>query len=501
MKFRLIGLLLAVCLLSCSVPVRAIPPVAADITADTAITLSGFPGQGFLTDGDLLEGETTSGGQITIENAQGMGYLYFIFRRLAGPYTLEDPASGQQVTLGQHGILHDCIDLAEHFGSAPTAVTVRFGQETVTLNELTVYAPGVLPSHVQRWQPPAEGKTDILLLSSHADDEQLFYAGLLPLYAGEKGAAVQVVYLTDHYNMESERVHEALNGLWAVGCDVYPILPHMPDFRIDDLEKTYEEYESRGISRDQLLGYVTEQLRRFRPQVVVGHDIAGEYGHGMHRVYTDCLMKALDISGDEAAFPESAEAYGTWQVPKTYLHLYEENPVVIDYDSPLSRFNGMTAFEVTGQLGYPCHKTQQKTWFTRWIYGEDVLITKASQIETFNPCRFGLYRTTVGADVEKNDFLEHITTYAQQERLEQERLEQERLEQERLEQERLEQERLEQERLEQERLEQEQTEPEQTEQTNKTASIPIPLPVLLIIMGAAMAGLILLVLLHRRKTR
>ena len=67
-------------------------------------------------------------------------------------------------------------------------------------------------------------------------------------------------------------------------------------------------------------------------------------------------------------------------------------------------------------------------------------ITKATQITTYSPCKFGLYRSLVGADVQKNDFLENITTYAQQEQQEQERLEQERLEQERLEQERLAQE-------------------------------------------------------------
>ena len=59
----------------------------------------------------------------------------------------------------------------------------------------------------------------------------------------------------------------------------------------------------------------------------------------------------------------------------------------------------------------------------------------------------------MGEDVLKNDFIENIVTYAEQERLEQERLEQERLEQERLEQERLEAD-LEAKRLEQERLEQ-----------------------------------------------
>ena len=124
----------------------------------------------------------------------------------------------------------------------------------------------------------------------------------------------------------------------------------------------------------------------------------------------------------------------------------------------------LNAFEVTQKRGYPCHESQQWTWFTGWINGKQNQIKKATQIETYNPCKFGLYHTTIGADTQKNDFFENVITYAEQERLEQERLEQERLEQERLEQERLEQERLEQERLEQERLEQERLEQERLEQ-------------------------------------
>jgi LmbE family N-acetylglucosaminyl deacetylase len=209
---------------------------------------------------------------------------------------------------------------------------------------------------------------------------------------------------------------------------------------------------------------VVELLRRFKPQVVVGHDIEGEYGHGMHMAYTDCLVQALRISGEAVTFPELTDKYGVWEVPKTYLHLYEKNSIVLDYDQPLSAFDGMTAFEVSQKLGYPCHKSQQGTWFTDWINGDHGEITKATQIKRYNPCQFGLYSTTVGEDVEKNDFLENIITYQEQERLEQERLEQERLEQEALEQERLEQERQELDRIEAEKAEQKRQEALRLEQ-------------------------------------
>jgi len=166
---------------------------------------------------------------------------------------------------------------------------------------------------------------------------------------------------------------------------------------------------------------------------------------------------------DPEAFPESAERYGVWDVPKTYLHLLEDNPIVLNYDIPLDRFDGLTAFQVTQKYGFPCHETQQVYGFKSWLNGFQGEITLATQIEEFSPCEFGLYRTTVGSDVQKNDFMENLISYDEQARLEAQRLEQERLEQERLEQERLEAERLEQERLEQERLEKEHLEQERLE--------------------------------------
>ena len=473
MKIRLVAWLLILCFVLGGIPVSAEEPLqlSENISDSTEFVGNGYATFGFLFDHDLLTSVPSEGNaSVTLLNEKGIGYLYLIFDKAYPSYIIENIRTGQQVPI-ETGFLHQCIDMSEIFEGPVDAVCIRFPRGKVSLNELMIYSPGQLPKEVQHWKTPAEGSTDLLLLSAHADDDQLFYAGLLPLYAGEKGAQVQVVYLTDHQNLTSERVHEALNGLWATGCTHYPVFAPYPDFRIDDLEDTYQEYDRRGILREELVEFVVEQLRRFRPQVVVGHDINGEYGHGMHMAYTDCLIEALDQSNNEALYPELAKKYGIWEVPKTYLHLYEENPIVLDYDSPLSHFNNLTAFQVSQQFGYPCHVSQQGTWFTDWLYGKSNEITKADEIKTYNPCQFGLYRSTVGADVNKNDFLENITTYqeqayqeqlrqeeeaARQEALEQERLEAEKAELYRQEQERREQAKLEQERLEQEQLQQEQ---------------------------------------------
>lgn len=459
MKIRVLAPVLCLCaLISLAITARAAE--AADLRGSTAVSGSGYDSFSFLFDEDIKtykkSGETAS---ITLEDPAGIGSLYLMFDLEYGAYTVTDNVTGNVITAGAQGFLHEYIELAP-----TTSVTLSFENGPVRLSEIYVFSEGEAPDFVQRWDAPLEGGADILLFSTHGDDDQLFFAGLLPLYAGEKGCRVQVAYLTDHRNLTNARTHEMLNGLWAVGVTAYPVFGSFADFRIDDLEGSYAEYASQGVTEEDLLSFVVEQLRRFKPLVAVGHDVNGEYGHGMHMVYTDCLIKALDVSNDPAAFPALAEKYGVWDVPKTYLHLYGENPIELDYDQPLDAFGGMTAFEVSQKLGYPCHESQQYTWFTGWINGKSEPITKATQIQKYNPCKFGLYRSAVGADVQKDDLLENLTTYAEQERLEQERLEQERLEQERLEQERLDQERLEQERLEQEKLEQERQEQERLEQ-------------------------------------
>ena len=163
-----------------------------------------------------------------------------------------------------------------------------------------------------------------------------------------------------------------------------------------------------GITEEELVGFVVENLRRFKPLVAVGHDLGGEYGHGQHMLYADMLIKAVEITDDPEQYPDSAQQYGTWDVPKTYLHLYTKNEIRMDWDQPLESFDGMTAYRVSKDLGFAAHVSQQLNfgWF---IKGKDT----AASINYCSPCRYGLYRSTVGADVEKTDMFENLTTYGQ----------------------------------------------------------------------------------------
>ena len=446
-------------------------PLAQDVSSRDCVTEAvGIPYLNSLFDGDIYAGwPGAEQASITLSHEAGIGSLYIIFQQAYGVYILRDEISGEVYTCGEYGFMHEFIDVEAAFGYAPTTVTLFFDNGPVAMNEIMIFTPGPVPETVQKWEPQQEDTTDMILFSTHGDDEQLFFAGLLPYYAGERDYTVQVVYLTDHQNQSgTRRMREMLAGLWAVGVKIYPVFGYFEDFKTLDRQAAYDVFEDYGHDVEELRGFVLEQLRRFKPKVVVGHDFKGEYNHGQHIVYAEMLAEALEISNDPTQYPELAEKYGVWDVPKAYFHLYEENPIVMDWDQPLEAFDGLTAFQVTQEYGFPCHKSQHRSWFYLWIYGDYGEITKASEITEYSPCEYGLYRSLVGPDVQKNDFFENVTTHAEDaaleaERAEQERLEQERLEAERAEQERLEQERQEAERLEQERLEQEQREKEEAE--------------------------------------
>jgi hypothetical protein len=140
---------------------------------------------------------------------------------------------------------------------------------------------------------------------------------------------------------------------------------------------------------------VTEWIRRFQPEVLLTQDVGGEYGHGAHRVCADAAMHCIGLAADAKKYPGSVKAYGTWDVPKCYIHLYPENVVDMDWRQPLASFGGRTSFEVA-EDAFRCHVSQQKTDY---------------HVEDWGSCDnslFGLYRSLVGPDEEKNDFFEHL---------------------------------------------------------------------------------------------
>lgn len=403
---------------------------------DFAIEAEGFGRVQNITDGNRSTySSCTENGSIIVSGEDGIAGIYVEFDRVPTEWVLTNNATGESVICGQYSFLHEYVNVEELLGECPESLTLEFEAGTV-IADIYVLGPGELPDLVQTWEPPCE-QADLLLLTSHSDDEQLFFSGVLPYYAGERKLDVQVAYVVQHFEANGvqnhQRPHELLDGLWTVGVKYYPIMSEFPDLYAESknrevaFSQATKVYESVGIAYTDFLSYIIECLRRCKPLVVVSHDLDGEYGHGTHVVCAQAITEAIVLAADEAQFPDSYERYGAWPVEKLYLHLYEENPIVMNWDVPLDSFGGKTAFEVS-QDGFACHKSQHWTWFYKWMYGTaERPVKKATDIRSYSPCNYGLYYTAVGNDVVGGDFFENVVSYEERRLIAEKEAEEERL--------------------------------------------------------------------------
>ena len=307
-------------------------------------------------------------------------------------------AEGNWQEIAQTGgiYLSECLELPESLTENQENREIRVTNPRsakkstpIPLAEIHIYTPGELPENVQRWKAPCE-KADLMLLAGHPDDELLWFGGVLPVYAGVQKKNVQVCILVP--TLPRRRLEE-LDGLWTCGVRNYPAFGYLRDTYSLSVKDQYSKWGEEGVQK-----LVTGWVRRFRPEVLITHDFNGEYGHGAHRVCADAAVKALSYAVNPKKFRESYDQYGGWDVPKLYIHLYPENVIDFDWRIPLEEFGGKTAFDVATEA-FRCHVSQ---WDTDY------------RVEDSGKCDcslFGLYRSLVGPDEEKNDLFEHITGY------------------------------------------------------------------------------------------
>ena len=261
----------------------------------------------------------------------------------------------------------------------------------------------------QEWDDRLEGETDLLLFTTHADDEQLFFAGVLPYYSQVRDLAVQVVYCTNH-TYEPDRHTERKNGLWGVGITNELDTSGWLDYYSESYEEGLNNFAwSDGIGEKEIIEWFRQTILKYRPKVIVSHDLKGEYGHGQHIVMANCLKKCIEQYSSEFPFLE-----------KVYLHLYGENQISLDViDQRYAELNGLTPFQVTQKFGFTEHKSQHQWWFYNWLYYGNTywetpsssVIKKASQIQSYSPLKWGMIYGDPALDQKGNDFFEGLKSY------------------------------------------------------------------------------------------
>ena len=327
---------------------------------------------------------------ITAPEGKPIAGLYVCFGNMPESWEIQTSDDGKDwftAVPGDTRFLHAYVALPQPAQHVRLAVTSE-KKTALRINDLFVLSEGDLPDWVQVWQPTEE-KADILFLSTHPDDELIFFGGAIPTYAVEQQRKVVVAYFS---RSNTTRSSELLNGLWHMGVRTYPVIGNFKDSYAKNLKAAYKTAGGKGKVNEWIVGL----YRQYKPEVVVTQDTNGEYGHKQHMMIADAAQNCIALAANEDEFTASTIAYGTWQVKKLYLHLYPENQITFDWTVPLKSMNGATGIELAEEA-YTLHKTQASS-------GMSVTETGTK----YDNRVFGLAFTTVGEDVRKDDFLENI---------------------------------------------------------------------------------------------
>lgn len=260
-------------------------------------------------------------------------------------------------------------------------IVIRVSGTAAGISEVRVYEQGKTSELVQDWEPLSD-QVDMMVFSAHAGDEFLFFGGAVPFAAAED-KEIAVVYMAD---CGRQRMAEAMDGLWSVGVKAHPYCLYLENDEPDEYEDAIDLW---GL--EELYELLVEQIRKYKPSVILTHDIEGEDDQ-QHKLTSAAVRRAVLLAADPGVYPESYDKYGVWDVPKMYIHKYEGNVLTIDPDRLMA--NGWTAGEML-EIGFSKNV----------ILWED---NDMDDIEEQSPYLFGMIRQTVGDDVMKNSFFENL---------------------------------------------------------------------------------------------
>ncbi len=270
-------------------------------------------------------------------------------------------------------------------------ISIRADADECGFCSLYAYGEGSIPDY-HPFEPTVE-KADYMTFAMHPDDDVLFLGAVYPICEAEKGLkGVSMIMSTKlPEKIQRQRRQEDLNGAWILGLRTQPVFGGFPDIPQD-----YYKKFGHTFTKDDVTRYAVAQIRKYKPEIVFTQDLNGEYGHWQHKVLAEGVLAAVPLAANPDYKPKGYPASEPWEVKKLYIHLYHQNKIVLDVNSPIEGLGGMTAFEAA-QEAFRCHASQTKK------DNHHVSTTEYSIAE------FGLAYTTVGNDTPGlNDLFEHI---------------------------------------------------------------------------------------------
>ncbi|WP_374230315.1 N-acetyl-1-D-myo-inositol-2-amino-2-deoxy-alpha-D-glucopyranoside deacetylase [Rhodococcus sp. ARC_M12] len=174
----------------------------------------------------------------------------------------------------------------------------------------------------------------LLLVHAHPDDETITTGGTIAHYVR---AGADVTVLTCSLGEEGEvigetwadlvvdradqlggyRILELHRALAALGCNPPRFLGGAGRWRDSGMAGTTAARKPRAFvnaDRDEALGALVAVMRELRPQVVVGYDPEGGYGHPDHQQVHSLVTEAVEVCGT-GSYPDAG---APWEVSKFY---------------------------------------------------------------------------------------------------------------------------------------------------------------------------------------
>ena len=274
-------LCLSILMLFCIVPAKAeeTEPEAEEITRNYTFAKNNSEINALYThDGKLVTYNTYGPEDVLHIRPKGdwtMHILFFRFQTQTARMTLQQ-FDRQGTLLLTLDVDSDSLCCAVTLEEGCCSVDITAREESFGVCELTILGPGRLPDSFP--QPEASvTRTDLLIVTTHPDDEWIFLGAVYPIYVApiyvaEQGYTGTFAYVT---TPSMGRVHEAINSVWSAGMHT---LPYFLGFA--DIYSANEKAAKEGRFKQQDVTLALVRLyRRIKPLVVVTQDLKGEYGH------------------------------------------------------------------------------------------------------------------------------------------------------------------------------------------------------------------------------
>lgn len=246
---------------------------------------------------------------------------------------------------------------------------------------------------IGEWYPVADGyaypfpdtseHADVLVYLNAPGDELTKLGGVLPMLCGEHGLSAQIIYMTAADGYKST---QCINVLRQMGIKRAPIFGKA-EARI--IGNDNAAFSLLRTEREVLMKTLVNQIRGYRPQIVITHDPATDTDPYMEGFIARQVINAVTLAADETKFRNAAEPY---TVSKLYT-LSDSGETVVSGEQPLYAYDEVSAAALA--------ETLYKNYLEEQVYRR-----KMPQ-----EVRFRLEMSAVGED-SGSDLLENLSTDA-----------------------------------------------------------------------------------------